>query len=125
MNVYQPETPPSKVFEAVVERLVAAKRVPEWLLRTDKCVFADIGMDVTLAMEKKFLMLETVEESVNITIPTTWFQHWKRDNAPQWVLKRWPVKYSTVFVPKVIRKCCPHVDIPDRTTHFRFLETGL
>lgn len=124
MNVYQPEPSPAKVFEAVVERMVVAKRVPEWLLRTDKRVFADVGRDITFELEKKFLTYETVEESVHIDFPSTWFEHWKRDKAPQWVRDRWPVKYTRTSVPKTVRKCCPHLGVEERTTHIRFLQTG-
>ena len=123
MNMYR-EVEPTRFFSAVVERMVVEKRVPEWLRKADVQVFDDACMTVTFAMEKKFLVHETVEETINITIPTTWFEHWKRDHAPQWFLKRWPVKYSTTLVPKTVRKCCPHLDVPDRESHVCFLQRG-
>lgn len=35
----------------------------------------------------------TAEE--HVAFPTTWWQHLKRDHAPDWFLARWPVKTKT------------------------------
>jgi hypothetical protein len=31
-------------------------------------------------------------------VPATWFEHLKKDYAPRWVLRRWPVKWSEIKV---------------------------
>jgi hypothetical protein len=57
-------------------------------------------------------------------IPLSWWQHFKRDNFPAWLLKRYPVKFLTKEhrYEKYIN-VCPHSDVkwPD-APHIRFLQ---
>ena len=39
-------------------------------------------------------------------IPTSWWQHWKRDHAPRWLTRRWPVHTERLYL-KVVH-VCPH-----------------
>lgn len=35
-------------------------------------------------------------------VPATWFQHWKKDHAPRWFKKRYPVKYEVKKAKKTV-----------------------
>ena len=61
-------------------------------------------------------------------VPTSWWQMLKRDHAPEWFKKRWPVvtsiKHYTVMqeVSYSETRVCPHADVawPDNS-HLHFL----
>jgi hypothetical protein len=65
-----------------------------------------------------------------ITIPTSWWQMFKRDYAPAWFLARFPVKSmkENVIERNVYRvtKVCPHLNVKSIGTHLEFFtEKGL
>ena len=51
---------------------------------------AYIGAESIRFIWKFFSMRAGVQE---FQIPASWWQHWKRDHAPNWLKKQWPVKY--------------------------------
>ena len=50
-----------------------------------------------------------------IDFPATWWDHWKQDHGPKWLVKRWPVEYKTITVTKEIHQhyVCPHINAKD------------
>lgn len=85
---------------------------------------------------KTYLLAKIREEArgcrrVFFPVPTSWWQHLKRDHFPHWLIRLFPVQYtqasklvttshSTVYL-------CPHADVKfdtrnSRNAHFTFLE---
>ena len=59
-----------------------------------------------------------------IDFPATWWDHWKQDHGPEWLVKRWPVKSKTTFVTKEIHQhyVCPHINVKDdRNQHIMWM----
>jgi len=40
--------------------------------------------------------LADIQQDVRIQVPATWWQHLKRDSAPEWFLRRFPVQHETI-----------------------------
>ena len=49
-----------------------------------------------------------------VRVPATWWQHWKRDHAPRWAQRRWPVRYQTFTLTVDLTRWIkyPWADIP-------------
>lgn len=58
----------------------------------------------------------TETRSHTTTQPATWWQHWKQDHAPQWWLRRWPVRETatehTLVVTVNLRRFHVYPDAP-------------
>jgi len=63
----------------------------------------DVQQDIEGIMRAKIvaaLWCEKVGEEehlVEFIFPKDWWQHLKRDHAPEWFIKRWPVKYKDSY----------------------------
>jgi hypothetical protein len=71
----------------------------------------------------------TETKTADVSWPSTWWEHWKEQHAPDWFKKRWPVKYSGVkYDTEIIHhttihetRICPHLSIDSRNHHLEFL----
>ena len=56
-------------------------------------------------------------ESIEIEFPATWWDHWKLEHGPKWLVKRWPVVYKSQQVTKAIHQhyVCPHINLKDES----------
>jgi len=82
------------------------------------------------AKQHKKTDTKTIEEVIDIIkIPSSWWQHFKREYAPEWFTNRWPVKVYEHPL-RVLRKTttiteitniCPHTLVDKERTHFEFL----
>lgn len=62
---------------------VADQHQADWIFRSSfKCV-----EDMNLVEREQKIEINTV--------PLNWWQHLKKDHAPEWFVKKWPVKYKT------------------------------
>lgn len=61
-------------------------------------------------------------EVVKIEFPSTWFEGFKKEFFPQLLLKRWPVKMTTLTIPKKTEhvKVCPHLNADAMNKHLQF-----
>ena len=119
-----------------VERLLlkkieigVSKRMPgvyfqdvEWETHIDHA-----ANDVVFQLRAFLYGRESVVESDEIdhlSFPATWFEQFKGQYFPRWLLKRWPVvqkKYS--YHRKVITqvtKVCPHLNVKSQYDHLEF-----
>jgi hypothetical protein len=68
---------------------------------------------------RAYLAGMAAEEEV-IRYPETWVDALKLAHAPAWVLRRWPVRYTTRCV-KRYQTVCPHVALDDHSKHIHYL----
>lgn len=56
----------------------------------------DIYNGVRVSMTAYVMAEKVAEETVymDVRYPIDWWNHWKRDKAPTWLVRRWPVKYK-------------------------------
>ena len=66
-------------------------------------------------------------ESTEIEFPATWWDHWKVDHAPKWLVRISPIKSKTIKVTKNIHQhyVCPHINMKDdRYPHIAWMYEG-
>jgi hypothetical protein len=56
------------------------------------------GMTMTVSAYVLGEKLGQTEEVARLQVPATWWQHWKFSHGPQWLTKRWPVRWQWVLV---------------------------
>lgn len=59
-----------------------------------------------------------------IEVPKTWWDHWKLEHGPKWLIRKWPVEYKTISVTKEIHQhyVCPHISAKDeRWPHIEWM----
>ena len=110
-----------RVVEARIERLVVKGRLNKFMLNT-KAHLIDSIDELTILLSKKFLRKTYAEDLIKIETPSSWFQHWKRDCAPAWLVKRWPVHYNIQTIARTTHYNCPHHNIEGMASHYRWLE---
>lgn len=80
---------------------------------TDHLANALVGCLETNLLES-YKEEQRTENKHEISVPLTWWQHFKRDKMPKWFVDRWPVKYQkiTSYVVNVTRRVhtCPHIN---------------
>ena len=56
-------------------------------------------------------------------VPTSWWEHFKRDVMPEWFQKRFPVGLKEVRTEEVHKytNCCPHIKVEPNKQHVTFL----
>ena len=67
------------------------------------------------------------EERVDIDErwPADWIEAVKERWAPAWFLRRWPVRYRTLSVHRVIPvNICPHIAVRENQRHLEFILYG-
>ena len=75
-----------------------------------------------LEMESYLVGLPDQYISIHERWPEDWWQAFKERWFPNWWLRRWPVRYKEIDVERQIYKAvCPHVNVPQDATHFRWL----
>jgi hypothetical protein len=75
-----------------------------------------------------------IRAGVDVYVPTSWWQMFKRDVLPKWFAQRFPVKTRRERVETTVEqevRVCPHIDIPwppdnrqSIDVHFDFLSCG-
>ena len=56
--------------------------------------------------------------------PETWWDAFKERWFPTWALKRWPIKYKTLFIKeKVFKAICPHLGVHPSKEHLEWVLT--
>ena len=130
--------PPTPEFKkVVVDKLILNRLVPsladEYPSLVDNLTVSYSDYRITggvLHHFKTFLNnVETVEasEKTLYKYPSSPWEFYKEKYAPKWVLKKWPVDYTTKKV-EVVRKTtnhmCPHLSLSDQYPHVLFLYEG-
>jgi len=83
----------------------------------------------TLVVGIKSYILASGEEKVrcNVRWPADWWQAVKQRWAPDWITRRWPVRYEHHRINRTFyRAMCPHLDVPlhqGTDVHIRFLKS--
>lgn len=115
----------AKKIEVKMRQVVSERLCRE--VTTD--VLAD-DLSGRLEVELRAFMLETKRhhETDKISVPRTWWDHFKRDVFPDWLLFRYPPKYTDHIVTITSLFVCPHLAIPtrndERDIHFAYLSQG-
>lgn len=84
-------------------------------------------LEILLAGKKETLIKEEKREIGAISVPTSWWQHFKHDCFPSWLLKHFPPKYErkTIYINEKkyyeTTNICPHVDTSDARPHIEFM----
>jgi hypothetical protein len=75
---------------------VADKRViPAALLQTAKFDLVKHESEAMVISMSAYVLAERLAretQQVAFDVPASWWQHWKRDCAPAWLRRRWPVR---------------------------------
>lgn len=61
---------------------------------------------IEIEIEREFLgrrIIEDKEVTLHVSYPKNWFEHFKEEKFPNWLKKRFPVKYKTVKETKTVR----------------------
>lgn len=79
----------------------------ELIQRPEAQVFQDFMKDlVQLHMSWQVAVKKATDP---LKVPSSWWQHFKRDHFPAWALKRWPVKYDLHWAHQIL----PAVRLPE------------
>lgn len=71
---------------------ISRHMVKEMIQRPEAEAFRDI-MDDVVRLHISWQV--AAKKATNpLMVPSSWWQHFKRDHFPAWALKRWPVKYD-------------------------------
>lgn len=57
--------------------------------------------------------LKTVEDYATFQTPKTWFQHFKNDHFPLWLLRKFPVKYHEEKIKVVLKVGAVYPQLPE------------
>lgn len=96
----------------------------------------DVSRDGILAMRPELLLAE-IADRLRVTMrlhllgkqetrwedvrwPQTWWQMLKAQYAPQWALRRWPIRYESKRIQVDYQAVCPHLPFDSRMEHVRF-----
>lgn len=81
-------------------RRVERRRIRHLTPQGQASVVRDVGDNLLISVERSVwaekIQNETAEVEVSVDVPTSWWQHFKRDVFPVWLLRRFPVKTKTV-----------------------------
>lgn len=94
-------------------------------MRVQKFYTHDLPNYVTYAFTS-FLGHVHKQDKVETTLykyPATVWEFFKDKYAPQWFLRRWPVRYESKKIATHIEKnfMCPHIAMPDMNPHVLWL----
>lgn len=94
----------------------------EFALSDLKIDIDDIITDHFVINFRTFMYGVAGEEQV-VRWPATWVDALKLAHAPQWVLRRWPVRFEERRI-KTYKTVCPHLMTENKNTHLTYLATG-
>jgi hypothetical protein len=94
----------------------------EWANTVDAEALRDSMSRHTFLAFSSFLAAGAPQDtSVSVSVPSSWWQHWKRDALPRWVSKHLTIKTKTeVRKKRTYAKVCPHIGIPEQKKHVEF-----
>lgn len=82
--------------------------------------YIDLEVDRIIAQVNKYVWSEHLESPIAIVqIPSTWWQHFKQDKFPTWLIKKFPVKYDQERIEFERRVIYPRMPID---TDKRFMD---
>jgi hypothetical protein len=115
------------ITEVVADtQTIAVRRIlPDWLLIKSELRHLDL-ISEHLALELRAYVLERVHEEQPIAVPSSWWQHFKADCFPEFLLRRWPIRYDTPTYQRIVHMC-PHATedwAKHRDKHVLFLLFG-
>jgi len=86
-------------------------------------IFEQICLRVTALIVACMKKKEAIETD-KYEIPSTWWEHFKRDVMPEWFQNKFPVKYKTLIKQEEHRhyNVCPHRYWDDLKKHADFME---
>lgn len=93
------------------------------------CLVVQLQADI-LALDGQTETTHTDHKLVTIKYPATWLQHFKKQFAPAWFLRRWPVRLIEQHIGTIhyhqttIKRLCPHLKVPENHAHYHFLVHG-
>ncbi len=105
MNLITSEKHVLDQLKVVSEMAVARSELPNFVRDRAKLdVIADPLTDHLIFSLKSLVLAEKLvqeQQTVTLDIPASWWQHFKRDSwlgrhRPQWMRKRWPVRFTTM-----------------------------
>lgn len=121
-------------YEAQVERIACELRADAANVDIDvRRVVERWGEELRLFMTARVLKRslqrdpEETTEHEYVDVPRDWWQTFKGQYFPEWLLRYFPVLYSPILrsTHTVINRTdvhiCPHVAVPDTRAHLRFL----
>jgi hypothetical protein len=85
--------------------------------------------NVTAVKGKRSSETKTDRDTVTKLFPKTWFDHFKQDCFPKWLLTKYPADYETVLVEiakhhttiTTVTRMCPHLHTDPSNKHIEFL----
>lgn len=83
----------------------------------------DATGDMMMELRARLVGTTTTVEA-ETQIPADWWEAVKERWAPQWALRRWPVRWHSIPTRTTVTHCCPHIDVPDVATHVRWVSTS-
>jgi len=133
MNELVGQYPPDQEIEEIVLEKIrfGIRNVMPGSLRNELSMVSDweIFSDSIIRQIHGYLLgnkVNTEEHDDVVKIyPATIWEELKEDFAPQWFLKRFPVRYIKEIRHRTVNnyKVCPHLDAPKNDMHIRFLTT--
>ena len=90
----------------------------------DACTFAVRGAIIEISTHILSNRIVRDTKVLSVSVPRTWWEHFKLDNFPQCLLRRYPVKYriSTDTVNTLLVELkCPHIIVDPEHKHVEWL----
>lgn len=97
-------------------RMTASEMVPGHTLATTKLdVIEDNVIDALVFRLEAEVMTEKLEDRTQTTtfeVPKSWWQHFKQEWFPGWLLKRFPVKFESYFKTVIFKHYATYPQLP-------------
>jgi len=66
------------------------------------------------------------EDKRTMTVPSSWWQHFKESVFPRWLQRKFPVRFTPVIISRTTYNICPHNNIAfdpklGNNIHFAFM----
>lgn len=99
MNLEDPVKSVQRVLE--MERVASQVMLPGAFMQDCAKVgaFPEYTMDRLIVCLTSFVLTEQLVneiQEVKLSVPSSWWQHFKRDHMPTWFKYRWPIKLTTM-----------------------------
>ena len=91
-----------KDFTLEIARRYVARKLPDYSMNTDRMhleirdMVEEMAKTLVLCEDLPIEPLEEFSTEVVFQVPSSWFQMLKKEHAPLWFLKRYPIKYDSI-----------------------------